>query len=92
MFRFTFVLALLLATVSFVTRTESAMNFDCDGHGCGCEGTADCNDMRRSGMCAGDMTCHTTAGILKCFCTSAKTGGGVSKQPPAATGTKTNKQ
>jgi hypothetical protein len=88
MFRFTFVLALLLATVSFVTGAESAMNFSCGNLTCTCQGTADCRDMLRSGMCAGVLKCANGS----CYCTAGKKGGGVSKQPPAATGTKTNKE
>jgi hypothetical protein len=89
MHRFIFALAILFAT--FAT-AEGAQRFDCDNFNCDCTGTGDCRDMNQSGMCTGVTTCQTSKGILHCTCQTAKSGGGVSKQPPAATGTRTNKQ
>lgn len=38
---------------------------------CSCQGTTDCRDMRRSGICNGPMTCHN--GTCTCGTTNAIT-------------------
>jgi hypothetical protein len=85
-----FVLATILATLSLLTPANGAMPFDCGGeldpNGCHCAGTADCQDMRKSGMCTGLVTCETIAGQLYCKCDSERKAGNAGHQPPAAGG------
>jgi hypothetical protein len=74
-----------------VTTAESAMPFRCqpgEGGLCACAGASDCQDMRKSGMCGGPLTCQTQGGRLVCNCTAAKTGHGTVSQPPASAGAK----
>jgi hypothetical protein len=81
-----FGLAAILVTFSLVGPADG-MNFKCGTLLCGCTGTADCQDMRKSGMCSGTLDCHySSAGVLVCDCTAARHG--VGHQPPATSGTK----
>jgi hypothetical protein len=80
--------AILASTFFVVAPAEGAMPFKCQSGPvgiCRCEGTADCQDMRRSGMCDGALDCSTGPnGTLICFCGAAKSSKGTAKQPPAA--------
>ena len=81
-------LAAIFALFSVVVTAQGAMPFKCqpgEGGICACSGAGDCKDMRKSGMCAGTLTCKTMEGVLICNCTAARSKGGIAKQPPAST-------
>jgi hypothetical protein len=83
-----FALAAISAIFFLVAKAEAAMPFRCQpgaGGICACKGADDCQDMRKSGMCDGAITCKTQGGELICNCTAARSRGGTTaRQPPAA--------
>ena len=75
--RFALMLALALSAIAalFAPYAQAAApNFTCTTGsigGCTCQGSVDCRDMRRSGLCTGPMTCKDG----KCSCFATKTSG-----------------
>jgi hypothetical protein len=63
----------VLVMIFSIATVDTASGFSCPsgkpGQGsCTCQGTADCNDMRHSEMCKGDLTCSQGS----CSCTAAR--------------------
>jgi hypothetical protein len=69
---FCLTLATLIAALSMASGAWAApMNFLCAESRCVCNGTADCRDLRKSGMCDGVLSC--TGSPVHCMCVYEKT-------------------
>jgi hypothetical protein len=66
MYELIFALLMLIATVAVA---EGADNYNCGASTCICTGSIECQDMRNSVKCGGEVACHTSSkNQLICTC------------------------
>jgi hypothetical protein len=76
-------LALTIALLFTAVNGTAIATYYCDSTHCNCDGTADCRDMRKSGMCKDDvLSCRGSPPYCTCDAARRLLGGSRVTNPP----------